>query len=71
MIVAVADARTGHRLVAVAEDGDAGRLAACLDEYNARAPGFLRVSDRRTLAGFPRSELGKLMRGRIAGMTNA
>lgn len=65
-VVAVADARAGHRLVAVAESADGVEiLRKRLDAYNHDAPGFRRVDGPMLVDPFPRSSLGKILRPEI------
>jgi O-succinylbenzoic acid--CoA ligase len=65
-VVAVPDARAGHRLVAVAESaGLLERLRERLAAYHQSAPGFRRVGGPVLMNPLPRSPLGKLRRGEI------
>jgi len=66
VVVALPDTRIGHRLVAVVEGEDPQRVRRALDDYNARVAGFARVGETRGVAKFPRSGLGKVMRGELA-----
>jgi O-succinylbenzoic acid--CoA ligase len=65
-VVAVPDARAGHRLVAVAESADGVEvLRERLEHYHRDAPGFRRVDGPVRMDPLPRSALGKLLRGEI------
>jgi len=68
VVVAVPDARTGHRLVAVVEGEMPEGLDGVVEDYNARAPGYARVSGVEMVAEFRRSGIGKVRRGEIVGM---
>ena len=64
-VVAVPDGRKEHCLVAVFE-GEA--MPAAVEEYNATSTGPERISRSFVVAGFPRTDLGKLRRAELRGM---
>ena len=66
-VVALPDARAGHRLVPVFEAAvDPALAAAALGSYHSQAPGFRRLQPPLVLAALPRSPLGKLRRADLA-----
>lgn len=66
-VVAVPDARAGHRLVPVFEAAVAPEvMAAVLGIYQNQAPGFRRLQPPLRVAALPRSPLGKLRRAELA-----
>ncbi|QTN31693.1 AMP-binding protein [Akkermansiaceae bacterium] len=64
-VIAVPDTRKEHALIAVFE-GEA--LPSAVDDYNRQAPGPERISRCHVVTGFPRSDMGKLLRASLAGM---
>ncbi len=74
-VVAVPDARAGHRLVPVFDATvPPDRAAEALEAYQSHAPGFRRLEKPVWVETLPRSPLGKLLRkeltDRIAGETS-
>jgi len=66
-VVALPDARAGHRLVPVfAAAADPAQAAAVLAAYHEHAPGFRRLQAQQTLPTLPLSPLGKLRRAALA-----
>lgn len=66
-VLALPDARAGHRLVPVFEAAvDPALAAAVLANYQEQAPGFRRLQPPQVLAMLPRSPLGKLRRAALA-----
>ncbi len=66
-VVAVPDARAGHRLVVVVEESvGKGEMARVLDTYHRSARGFARLSGPVRVPELPRSPMGKPLRGEIA-----
>jgi acyl-CoA synthetase (AMP-forming)/AMP-acid ligase II len=66
-VVALPDARAGHRLVPVFEAGVGLPLAEdTLAAYQAAAPGYARLAAPVWLERLPRSGLGKLRRRELA-----
>ncbi|MBN8459484.1 MAG: AMP-binding protein [Verrucomicrobia bacterium] len=62
-VVAIPDARAGHRLVPVFDESVSRGLATeVLDAYHASAPGFRRLDRPVWVENLPRSPLGKLLR---------
>ena len=64
-VVAMPDERREHVLVAVFEGGAA---PICIADYNRAVPGPERIARWCDVAGFPRSELGKLRKGELRAM---
>lgn len=65
VVLAVPDARAGHRLLAVVEGSTAEIKEAVVEQYNKRAAGFARLSGLEAVDEFPRSGLGKVRRGEL------
>lgn len=65
-VVAVADERRGHRLVAVAEPEIGAALREAVARFNGGAAGVRRIGRVRVLDPLPRSPLGKPARAEIA-----
>jgi O-succinylbenzoic acid--CoA ligase len=62
-VVAVADARAGHKLVLVSEAGiDSGIVTKAVETYHAGCPGFRRITTMVVVDRIPRSPLGKTLR---------
>ncbi|MCU0748000.1 MAG: AMP-binding protein [Akkermansiaceae bacterium] len=69
VIVAVPDDRMEHALVPVVDAAiDSPFIHSILADHNANSPGFLRLRPAVVLADFPRSPLGKPLRGEIAAI---
>ena len=65
-VVAVPDARAGHRLVVVVEEAvGKAEMARMLDTYHREARGFARLSGPVRVPALPRSPLGKPLRSEI------
>lgn len=62
-VLALPDARREHRLV-VAFEGEGH--PECVEDYNRSVAGIVRIAGWGTVGEFPRSELGKIRRGRLA-----
>ena len=69
LVLALPDARRGHRLVAALED-PAGKATAAqrVADWNLRCPGFCRIDELLITPAFPRSELGKIRRAEVAAL---
>lgn len=68
-VIPVPDARAGFILVPVFEESvDRAVIAAAMDIYNARAPGFRRLSPAAVIAELPRGGLGKIRRAELAAI---
>lgn len=67
VVVAVPDARSGHRLVLVHE-GDRAMIAEAMAAYHAVCPGFRRLTAVVSVAVIPRSPLGKPLRQVLSQM---
>ena len=66
-VAAIPDERAGNRLVAVFDATvDEAAAATALAIHQSRAPGFLRLAGPVWLESLPRTELGKLRRGKLA-----
>lgn len=65
-VVAVPDARSGHRLVPVFDaTSDRDAVAKVLLDYRSHAPGFRRLGDPLWRDELPRTDLGKIRRGQL------
>jgi O-succinylbenzoic acid--CoA ligase len=62
-VAAVADARSGNRLVLVWEIGSELDKASLLADYNSRVAGFERILNSVEIEEIPRTALGKVRRG--------
>jgi hypothetical protein len=68
VVAAVPDARAEHRLVPVFDTNvNAAVIRSVLSAHSEQSPGFRRLGPAVTLDPFPRSPLGKPLRGEIAG----
>ncbi len=65
VVVAMPDARAGHRLVLVHENDDSG-FAEVLVAYHSTCPGFRRISACLAIDRIPRSPLGKPLRKELS-----
>lgn len=67
VIVAVPDARAGHRLVPVMDaDHDPAVLKETILRFNASCPGYERLAEPEMVGNIPRSPLGKILRRELA-----
>jgi O-succinylbenzoic acid--CoA ligase len=69
-ILALPDARREHILIAAFE-GAAEHADGCLADYNAAAPGLLRIAEAIRIPRFPRTDLGKLRRAELVSMAKS
>lgn len=69
-IVPIPDARREHILIAAFE-GAAADGEPCLADYNAAAPGLLRIAEAIHIPQFPRTDFGKLRRAELAAMVRS
>ena len=70
-IIALPDARTGHRLVPVFETGcDMAAIDALLARHHAVCPGYERLATPLFVSSIPRSALGKIRRKELAAIVH-
>ncbi len=67
-LIDVADPRIGRLLVLAGEASVAETLTTLKEAFNRRAPAFARIERVVELTQIPRSELGKLQRGRLRAL---
>jgi acyl-CoA synthetase (AMP-forming)/AMP-acid ligase II len=67
-VAAVADARSGNRLLLVCAIGSEIEKVNLLAEYNSRVAGFERILNSVEVAAIPRTALGKVRRGELDQM---
>jgi len=62
-VLAIPDPRKEHRLILVHENLDAAMVSAALEVYHRACAGYARIDGEKAVADFPRSDLGKILRG--------
>lgn len=68
-VIAVPDARMEHSLIAVFEGSSERQFVLdWIEKYNASVVGYQRIGSSVFLAEVPRSELGKILRGKLQDM---
>ena len=72
VVIAIPDARAGHRLVAVLETGsDRPAIEVALARHHAACPSYERLSAPVFIETIPRSSLGKVQRSELAATIKA
>jgi O-succinylbenzoic acid--CoA ligase len=64
-VLAIADPRKEHRLVLVHENLEGVLVSNALEVYHRDCAGYARIDGAKAVAAFPRSDLGKILRGAL------
>ena len=62
-VLAIPDPRKEHRLILVHENLDAALVSTAMEVYHRACAGYARIDGEKAVADFPRSDLGKMLRG--------